>query len=100
MIFSSCDICYTEGPQALNWAKIMKTITDDLSGFFVQGGWSFLEADGDDAPEDGVADESDIEEDDYNPEEEESAEDGSEDEYSVEEDDEDFKDEESDSGIL
>lgn len=100
--FSSCDICYTEGPQALNWAKIMKTITDDLSGFFVQGGWTFLEADGDEVPEDGVADESDIEEDDYNPEEEASAEEGSEDEYSgeEEEDDEEFKDEESDSGIF
>jgi nucleosome binding factor SPN SPT16 subunit len=103
IIFSSCDICYTEGPQALNWAKIMKTITDDLSGFFAQGGWTFLEADGDDAPEDGVVDESDIEEDDYNPEEEGSGEDGSEDEYSgeeEEEEDEDFKNEESDSGIF
>jgi nucleosome binding factor SPN SPT16 subunit len=98
---SSCDICYTEGPQALNWAKIMKTITDDLSGFFTQGGWTFLESDSDGTPEEGVADDSDIEEDDYNPEAEESGEEGSESEYSgeEEEDDEDFKDQESDSGI-
>lgn len=40
---SSCDIRYTEGIQSLNWAKIMKTITDDPEGFFEQGGWSFLD---------------------------------------------------------
>ena len=54
----------------------MKTITDDLGGFFAQGGWTFLEADSSDAEEQGTAEDSDIEEDDYNPEEEESGEEG------------------------
>lgn len=77
----------------------MKTITDDISGFFAQGGWTFLEADSDDAVEEGVVEDSDAEEDDYNPEEGESGEEGSESEYSgEEEEDDDFKDEESDSG--
>ena len=40
---SSCDIRYTEGVQSLNWAKIMKTITEDMEGFFDNGGWTFLE---------------------------------------------------------
>lgn len=70
-IFSKCEICYTEGPQALNWSKIMKTITDDFSGFFAQGGWTFLEADGSDPEEQGAAEDSDVGEEDYNPEEEE-----------------------------
>ncbi len=72
---SSCDICYTEGPQSLNWTKIMKTITDDLNGFFAQGGWTFLEADSEGEGEgQGGGDGSDVEEDDYDPEEEESEE--------------------------
>lgn len=54
----------------------MKTINDDLSGFFSQGGWTFLEADGNDGEQPGAAEDSDIEEDDYNPEEEESGEEG------------------------
>ncbi|CAF1037590.1 unnamed protein product [Rotaria sp. Silwood1] len=97
---NSCDICYTEGPQSLNWAKIMKTITDDLNGFFAQGGWTFLEADSDvegDGEGGGGGDDSDAEEDDYDPDEEESEEEGSESEYSAEEDDEDFDDEASSS---
>jgi nucleosome binding factor SPN SPT16 subunit len=99
-VLSSCDICYTEGPQSLNWAKIMKTITDDLSGFFAQGGWGFLQTDSDDVQEEGVADDSDVEEEDYNPEEEESGEEASESEYSAEEEEEeDFKDEGSESGM-
>lgn len=44
--FSSCDLKYTEGVQSLNWTKIMKTIVDDPEGFFEQGGWSFLEPEG------------------------------------------------------
>lgn len=68
-------MCYTEGPQSLNWAKIMKTITDDLNGFFAQGGWTFLQAD-EDGQGGGGGDDSDVEEDDYDPEEEESGEEG------------------------
>lgn len=44
---SSCDIHYTEGIQSLNWVKIMKTIVDDVDGFFEQGGWNFLEPESD-----------------------------------------------------
>ena len=47
LIFSSCDIHYTEGVQSLNWSKILKTITDDPQAFFEQGGWSFLEPESD-----------------------------------------------------
>ena len=54
----------------------MKTITDDVDGFFVQGGWTFLEADGNDAEQPGASQDSDVEEDDYNPEEEDSGEEG------------------------
>ena len=72
---SSCDLCYTEGPQSLNWAKIMKTITDDLGGFFAQGGWTFLETDSDEG-QGGGGDESDVGEDEYDPDEEDSGEEG------------------------
>jgi nucleosome binding factor SPN SPT16 subunit len=75
--YSSCDICYTEGPQSLNWAKIMKTIMDDLAGFFAQGGWTFLEADtGGEGGGEGAGDDSDAEADEYDPDEEESGEEG------------------------
>ena len=36
---NSSDIRYTEGIQSLNWAKVLKTVTDDPVGFFEQGGW-------------------------------------------------------------
>lgn len=51
----SCDIRYTEGVQSLNWVKIMKTILDDVEGFFEQGGWDFL------GEENGQSDEEDEE---------------------------------------
>lgn len=55
----------------------MKTITDDLNGFFAQGGWTFLGSDSDNEGErEGAGDDSDIEEDDYDPEEEDSGEEG------------------------
>lgn len=80
----------------------MKTITDDVPGFFEHGGWTFLETDGDEATGEGVVEDSDMEEDDYNPDEDDSEEEGSESDYSgVEEEDEDeLKDEDSDSGIM
>lgn len=64
---SSCDIHYSEGIQSLNWTKIMKTITDDPVGFIENGGWTFLdpESDGEDAQRDG--DDSDEEDDAYQP---------------------------------
>lgn len=44
----SSDIAFTEGPLNLNWPTIMKTVTADTHAFFVDGGWSFLQADSDD----------------------------------------------------
>ena len=99
----------------------MKTITDDLEGFFAQGGWTFLEADSEaeGGGRGGGVDGSDVDEDDYDPDADDSEEEGrkqfnqyerifhfdglffsgSESEYSAEEDDEeDFEEEESDSG--
>lgn len=53
----------------MNWAKIMKTITDDPEDFFDNGGWSFLDANSGDESED--EDELDEEDDVYNPDESE-----------------------------
>lgn len=63
---SSCDIHYSEGIQSLNWAKIMKTITDDPVGFIENGGWTFLDPDSD-GEENGHEDDSDEEDDAYEP---------------------------------
>ncbi|CAG5011929.1 unnamed protein product [Parnassius apollo] len=77
---NSCDIRYSEGIQSLNWTKVMKTITDDIEGFFDNGGWSFLDPESD--AEDAAQDEESEEEDDaYEPtdvESEEESEDDSE----------------------
>ncbi|KAM0246478.1 hypothetical protein ACHAQJ_010195 [Trichoderma viride] len=54
----SSDIAFTEGPLNLNWPTIMKTVNQDTHQFFVDGGWSFLQADSDDS---GAEDESDEE---------------------------------------
>ncbi|PGH29594.1 FACT complex subunit spt16 [[Emmonsia] crescens] len=43
----SVDIAFSEGPLNLNWGAIMKTVTSDPHGFFVDGGWSFLAQDSD-----------------------------------------------------
>ncbi|XP_063359714.1 FACT complex subunit spt16 [Cydia amplana] len=79
---NSCDIRYSEGIQSLNWTKVMKTITDDIEGFFDNGGWSFLDPESD---EEGAAqkadDDSEEEDDAYEPtdvESEEESEDDSE----------------------
>ena len=29
----------------MNWAKVLKTVVDDPTGFFEQGGWDFLKQD-------------------------------------------------------
>ena len=62
LLFSSCDIRYSEGVQSLNWTKIMKTITDDPKGFFESGGWTFLDPESD--GENGNAGSDESEEDD------------------------------------
>ncbi|XP_039746660.1 FACT complex subunit spt16 isoform X2 [Pararge aegeria] len=77
---NSCDIRYSEGIQSLNWTKVMKTITDDIEGFFDNGGWTFLdpESDAENAHQD---EESEEEDDAYEPtdaESEEESEDDSE----------------------
>lgn len=86
----SCDIKYSEGIQSLNWAKVMKTITDDLDAFWENGGWNFLELDSDNEEGNDESDDSDA----YTPEEEsagsesESDEDESEGEVTDESEDE------------
>lgn len=60
IIYSSCDIRYSEGIQSLNWTKVMKTITDDLEGFFDNGGWSFLDPESDEENAAQVSDNDNI----------------------------------------
>ncbi|XP_011204626.2 FACT complex subunit spt16 isoform X1 [Bactrocera dorsalis] len=85
---NSCDIRYSEGIQSLNWAKIMKTITDDPEGFFEQGGWTFLDADS--GSEDENEEEESEEDEAYEPTDIESDEESDEDdsEYSEASEDE------------
>lgn len=85
---NSCDIRYSEGIQSLNWAKIMKTITDDPEGFFEQGGWTFLDPESD--GEEGENESAESEEDEaYEPTDIDSDEDSEDDsEYSEASEDE------------
>ncbi|XP_073431590.1 FACT complex subunit SPT16 isoform X2 [Dendrobates tinctorius] len=83
---NSCDIKYTEGVQSLNWTKIMKTIVDDPEGFFEQGGWIFLEPDGEGSDAEAAGSESEVEDETFNPSEEEY-------EEEEEDSDEDYSDE-------
>lgn len=57
---------YSEGIQSLNWAKIMKTITDDPEGFFESGGWTFLDPESD-VEESKLEEDSDDEDEVYEP---------------------------------
>ncbi|XP_068097539.1 FACT complex subunit SPT16 [Hyperolius riggenbachi] len=86
---NSCDIKYTEGVQSLNWTKIMKTIVDDPEGFFEQGGWSFLEPEGEGSDGEADGSESEIEDETFNPsdDEEEEEEEDSDEDYSDETED-------------
>ncbi|KAF2264458.1 SPT16-domain-containing protein [Lojkania enalia] len=54
----SVDIPFSEGPLNLNWATIMKTVTQDPHQFFVDGGWSFLSTESDDEGEEEEEEES------------------------------------------
>ncbi|KAM9328866.1 LOW QUALITY PROTEIN: FACT complex subunit SPT16 [Gastrophryne carolinensis] len=83
---NSCDLKYTEGVQSLNWTKIMKTIVDDPEGFFEQGGWSFLEPEGEGSDAEGRDSESEVEDETFNPSEDEE-------EEEEEDSDEDYSDE-------
>lgn len=65
----TCDIWYSEGIQSLNWAKVMKTITDDPEDFFENGGWNFLDLESDNEEGNDDSDESDA----YDPEEEDGS---------------------------
>lgn len=90
---NSCDIRYSEGVQSLNWAKVMKTIVDDPTGFFDSGGWTFLdpESEGSDAQDSEESEEDEA----YEPtdtENEEESDDES--EYSEASEDESDDDEE------
>uniref|UniRef100_A0A670ZJ70 FACT complex subunit n=1 Tax=Pseudonaja textilis TaxID=8673 RepID=A0A670ZJ70_PSETE len=89
---TSCDIKYTEGVQYLNWTKIMKTIVDDPEGFFEQGGWSFLEPEGEGSDTEAGESESEIEDETFNPSEEEyeHEEEDSDEDYSSEAEESDY----------
>ncbi|CAM1500657.1 Fc.00g098190.m01.CDS01 [Cosmosporella sp. VM-42] len=74
----SSDIAYSEGPLNLNWPTIMKTVTADTHQFFVDGGWSFLQAESDESGGDESDEESAFEiDDDEMDEVSESSEEGS-----------------------
>lgn len=99
---NSCDIRYSEGIQSLNWAKIMKTITDDPEGFFESGGWTFLdpESEGDaqqqesdESEEDEVYQPTDVESEDESEEDSEFSE-ASEDDSDDDDDDDELGSEE------
>ncbi|XP_003227277.1 FACT complex subunit SPT16 [Anolis carolinensis] len=88
---NSCDIKYTEGVQSLNWTKIMKTIVDDPEGFFEQGGWSFLEPEGEGSDAESGGSGSEIEDETFNPsEEEDDDEEDTDEDYSSEAEDTDY----------
>lgn len=90
---NSCDIRYSEGIQSLNWAKIMKTITDDPEGFFDNGGWTFLdpESDGEAAANSDTEDEED---DAYEPTDDDDEEESDSEDYSEASEDDDSGSEE------
>eukprot|EP00050_Salpingoeca_kvevrii_P010632 m.9559 g.9559 ORF g.9559 m.9559 type:complete len:1001 (-) comp2986_c0_seq1:1075-4077(-) len=82
----SVDIVFTEGPQNLNWVKIMKSITEDLQGFIETGGWSFLLPESDDEEEEAEdessefqpdSDEDEETDDDYTSSDEDDSDEGS-----------------------
>ncbi|XP_042330482.1 FACT complex subunit SPT16 [Sceloporus undulatus] len=88
---NSCDIKYTEGVQSLNWTKIMKTIVDDPEGFFEQGGWSFLEPEGEGSDAESGGSGSEIEDETFNPsEEEDDDEEDTDEDYSSEAEESDY----------
>ncbi|XP_040603018.1 FACT complex subunit SPT16-like [Mesocricetus auratus] len=89
---NSCDLKYTEGVQSLNWTKIMKTIVDDPKGFFEQGGWSFLEPEGEGSDAEDGDSESEIEDETFNPSDDdyEEEEEDSDEDYSSEAEDSDY----------
>uniref|UniRef100_A0A452QHA1 FACT complex subunit n=1 Tax=Ursus americanus TaxID=9643 RepID=A0A452QHA1_URSAM len=89
---NSCDLKYTEGVQSLNWTKIMKTIVDDPEGFFEQGGWSFLEPEGEGSDAEEGDSESEIEDETFNPSEDdyEEEEEDSDEDYSSEAEESDY----------
>lgn len=97
---NSCDLYYTEGIQNFNWAKIMKTITDDPEGFFENGGWNFLEPESDnEEAEENVDEISDEEDEVYEPsDDDDEIEDEDDEDSEYEESDEDESDEEDESG--
>lgn len=90
---NSCDIRYSEGPMALNWANIMKTILEDPDEFFDQGGWKIILEESDHEEDGG----SESEESEFNPSSEEEA--SSEDDEEEEDSGEPTEDSESEAGL-
>ena len=90
---SSCDIRYSEGIQSLNWAKIMKTITDDPEGFFDSGGWTFLDPESEGEAE-ANSETEDEEDDAYEPTDDDDEEESDSEDYSEASEDDDSGSEE------
>ncbi|KAG7103487.1 FACT complex subunit SPT16 like protein [Verticillium longisporum] len=91
----SSDIAYSEGPLNLNWPTIMKTVTADTHQFFIDGGWSFLQAESDDEDGGEESEESnfEIDDDDLDEASESSEEDSDFGSNASDEDDADMSDE-------
>ena len=51
----------------MNWPKIMKTIVEDIDGFFESGGWDFLNTEGNGGSGDEGSSESEEEDNTYQP---------------------------------
>jgi nucleosome binding factor SPN SPT16 subunit len=82
-------IIYSESTAAINWTNILNEIRANFEDFIADGGWRFLQDDGDSAQEEG---EDEIEEDEdfeVNSDEEEAEDEDSESEYS-DDDEEDY----------
>ncbi|CAK0786832.1 hypothetical protein CVIRNUC_010046 [Coccomyxa viridis] len=86
-------IKFYESKMNLNWKPIIKSIQEDPDGFIDNGGWNFLDAEGDGSDEDGEESE---EEDEFKPssDEEEDEESDEDDDSDIDEDEEDDDEEE------
>lgn len=102
-----CDIKYYEGPQNLNWNRIMATIAADPERFHAEdGGWKFLnlESDEDESHESEAESEFEPSEEEYDSDDDDEDEDGSsgsgeeEEEYSDDDDEDEDEEEEEESG--
>ncbi|KAK4535829.1 hypothetical protein CDCA_CDCA06G1854 [Cyanidium caldarium] len=53
----SVNIPFYQGPSNLNWNVVLRTIREDLEGFYEEGGWRFLDAEASSEEEEGEGEE-------------------------------------------